>query len=205
MKRFISTLLILFTLTVPFFAADSDDDFGDDYDDNYVYESNGNGDQFLKFSFMANFPLNFTNIDADGNKIHQLYTGAAFDLGYYRFFNSWFAVGGELTFASNWSIGEDLLCTVPITPGVLFQPSIGNFEFPIFINMGVGFESWANAKYFPSLATKVSAGAYYRITESWSAGITGNGMWVPQWFAKHPEWNFNALFASVSVGGRFHF
>ena len=202
MKRFISTFLTLCFIVLPIFS----EEIGDEYDDGYVYESNGKGDQFLKFDFAGIFPLGFKGTDSKtGAVTKQLQNGASFDLGYYRFLNKWFALGGEVTFTSNWSIGEKLLVTIPITSGVLFQPFAGNFEFPIYLNLGIGYESWANTKYFPSLAAKGSTGVYYRITEAWSAGASASFLWIPQWFKDNPEYNYNAKFIIASIGGRFHF
>lgn len=202
MKRFISSLLLLCCFAIPFFA----DEPGDEYDDGYVYESNGSGDQFLKFSFSGEYPVSFFKLDESTGKLkNQLSLGASFDLGYYRFLTKELAVGGELTFSSNWSIDKNLLVTIPITGGILFQPSVGNFEFPIFVNAGIGFETWANERYFPSFAAKASAGCYYRITESWSAGLNIGGIFIPQIYRKTPEKNHMGYFALISLGGRFHF
>lgn len=202
MKRFISILTLLCLCTIPFFA----DEPGDEYDDGFVYESNGNGDQFLKFDFSGIFPLNFYGTDPKtGDQTKQLSPGASFDIGYYRFFNKWFAVGGEFTFTSNWSIGEKLLIMIPITPGILIQPSAGNFEFPIYLNAGISYEAWANNKYFPSFALKSTAGVYYRIAEAWSFGASGSFMGIPQWFKDTPEYNYDGLFITATIGGRFHF
>lgn len=202
MKRFISTILLLCCIATPFFA----DEPGDEYDDGYVYESNGSGDQFLKFSFSGEYPLSFFLKDEKTGKLNnQLRLGASFDLGYYRFLSKTFAVGGEVTFCSNWSIDDNLLITLPITPGILFQPTVGNFEFPLYLNVGIGFESWVNEKYFPSFAAKGSAGCFYRFTESWSAGVNVCGLFVPQFYRKKPECNHMGYFAIISLGGRFHF
>lgn len=201
MKRFLSILLILCTFSIPFFA----DESADEYDDGYVYERNGAGDQILKFSFAGTYPLGFFKTNPQTGELqNQLYFGASFDVGYYRFITNWFAVGADASFTSNWSIGEKLLCTIPVTPGVLFHPTLGNFEFPIYLNAGLGFETWANYKYFPSFAGKASAGCYYRFTDSWSAGIAASGIVIPMIY-KDKSLNHVGYFASVSVGGRFHF
>lgn len=203
MKRFISTLILLCCFTIPFFA----DEPGDEYDDGYIYETNGTGDQYIKFSFSGVYPFNFfVKNESTGKLENQLNLGAGFDLGYYRFLLKNFAIGAEINFTSNWSIDENLLITLPITAGVLFQPTIGKFEFPIYLNAGVGFETWANEKYFPSFAAKGSAGCYYRITESWSAGLSASGIFIPQFFSgENKKYNHIGYFALVSLGGRFHF
>ena len=125
MKRFISILFSLILCTSALFSQDYNDE--DEYDDGYVYEQNGAGDQFLKIDMGASFPLNF------GNK---LYVGAAASIGYYYFLSNNFAVGGDLILGYNLSIGKKPLVTVPVTFGLLYQPYIGKFEFPFMLNVG---------------------------------------------------------------------
>lgn len=198
MKRF---FIILFTtLLISGFAFAQEDD-GDEYDDGYVYEANGAGDQFLKFGLGGQAPLNFGGSVRKGNG--SLYWGGDIELGYYRFFNSWFGVGGEITLAYNLSVGNKILVMLPITGGVLLQPSIGKFEFPCFFNVGLAYETWQNMNYFPSFTAKASVGAFYRINESFSVGVSGNGLWIPQWF-KDSSKNWNGLFADINVTVRYH-
>lgn len=201
MKRLLSLLFTSLILVTAVFA----DEPGDEYDDGFVYEQNGAGDQFLKFDFSGCFPI--TSSDSNSSIIHngQLTPGFSFDLGYYKFLNKWFAVGGEVTFTSNWSIGEKLLTTIPFCAGVLMQPSAGNFEFPIYLNVGISYHSWANNKYFPGLTTKATAGVFYRITEAWSAGISGSFFWEPEWYNNPSYKNTSVLLSTVNIGGRFHF
>ena len=54
MKRFISIISAILLLSSAVFAED-DYDGGDFYDDDYVYEQNGAGDQFLKIDISALF------------------------------------------------------------------------------------------------------------------------------------------------------
>lgn len=192
MKRFISVVFALTLFTICAFAATSQ---GDEYFDDYNYEQNDAGDQFIKFSLNGLFPLNF-----DGH----LYTGGAINVGYYKFIGRKLAVGGEGTLSYNVSLGIDILYMAPFTFGVMYQPEIGKFEFPLTAGIGVGFESWANMMYFPAPTIKASAGAYYRITEGFSAGVEGTFLCLPQW-TKTKEENFTALFATAAIGIRFHF
>lgn len=191
MKRFISTILLLLITSTAIFAQTE----GDVYEDDYVYEQNGAGDQFIKINLNVQIPLNF-----DG----QLYTGGAIELGYYRFLNSWLAVGGELNASYNVSIGNKVLVMLPILGGVMFQPTYDKFEFPIFVNIGMGYETWQNIDYFPSLVFKLSGGAYYRLNEICSFGLNMDYMLMPQFFEDSSQ-NFAANFLSLSIGARYHF
>lgn len=195
MKRILSILLTLLMFCGAVFA----DDQGDEYEDDYVYETNGSGDQFIKIGLGAIIPLNFV---VDGQ--NKLYTGGNLELGYYRFLNKWLAVGGEISPSYNVSIGKKILVMLPFTFGAMFQPTYGNFEFPIYVTAGIGYETWQSEDYFPSLVAKFSAGAYYRINEICSVGLSTSLMWVPQWFSD-PKLNKNGLFENVLIGARYHF
>ena len=142
-------------------------------EDGYVYEQNGPGDQFLKIDLVANFPLNFGQ---------QRYVGGLVSIGYYKFLDQYFAIGGDVLVGYNLSIGKKPLFSVPITFGAMFQPYVGKFEFPLMLNIGIATISCQSMTYFPALAAKFTGGAYYRINESWSVGLSSTTYWVPQFF-----------------------
>ena len=194
MKRFFSLLLIFLTISTFIFC--QEDDYDDDtYEDDYYYATNGSGDQFLKINIGANFPLNFKG---------QLNPGGKATIGYFRFLTGNLAIGGELNLTYNVSIGEKILVMLPFTFGVMFQPYVGKFEFPLYAEIGFGNQTWQNMEHFPSFVTKASVGAYYRITDSISFGIASDFFWVPQWF-KDTSKNFNGLFETAELGLRYHF
>ena len=89
MKKIISILVLFAIATTAIFAQSEDNTIPseDPIEENFVYKMNGKGDQYIKIGIMPNFPLNF------GDK---LYVGGAAYLGYYRYLNSWLALGGEL-------------------------------------------------------------------------------------------------------------
>lgn len=193
MKRFISILLTVCLCTTAIFAYEYDDD--DDYDDGYVYEQNGAGDQFLKIDIMGTFPLNF-----DG----QLHTGGGLALGYYRFLSSNFGLGGSAIIGYNVTIGKKSLVTFPVTFGALYQPYAGKFEFPMTLEIGFATSSCQGLTYFPGFAAKATGGVYYRFTEAWSAGLSGSAFWLPQW-KKDSDLTRHGLFATGGLCARYHF
>lgn len=203
MKRFISILSVILLLSASVFA--DNDYFEDDeeYDDGYVYEQNGAGDQFLKIDLGANIPLNFNG---------KVYVGAAASVGYYYFLNQYFAVGGDAILGYNLSIGKKPLITVPITFGAMYQPTLGKFEFPLFLNIGFASTTCQNMTYFPSFSVKFSAGAYYRYSESWSFGLSTNSFLISQWYNdSDKKWfgasekNTTGLFTTLGLSVRYHF
>ena len=193
MKRFFSLIIIILTFSTVLCAQDWNDEL--DEDEVFVYSTNGAGDQFLKINLGAVFPLNFKG---------QLKTGGMASIGYFRFLSETFAVGGELSATYSISIGQKVLVMLPFTFGVMFQPYIGKFEFPMFAQVGIANQTWQNMEIFPTLTTKLSAGAYYRLTDSVSLGLSTDFFWIPQWF-KDSSKNFNGLFQTAEIGLRYHF
>ena len=86
----------------------------------------------------------------------------------------------------------------------MFQPYVGRFEFPLYAEIGVANETWQNMEHFPSFVTKLSAGAYFRITDSVSVGLFTDFFWIPQWF-KDSSKNYNGFFETAEIGLRYHF
>lgn len=209
MKRIFFIVSLFLILTVPLFAKAKDknppesDENGDEKEEvqDFSYTINGKGDQFIKIALMPNFPLNFGGIP-DG----QMYVGGAAQLGYFRFLNSWLALGGELMVGYNPTIGSNSFVYVPITFGVLFQPRVWKFEFPIIQSIGMAFETCANKKYFPGFVTKTEAGAYFRMNDSWSFGLGCEFLYLPEWnpSTKGAD-NDYGLFMTIVVGARYHF
>ena len=223
MKRFFSILIILLGFTNLFFAQeaeesplfdespaieedtaveeepaveDEDPQLDEEISDVYVYDTNGAGDQFLKISLGGIFPLNFKK---------QLNPGGAATLGYYRFLSKNIAVGGEFGATYNLSIGEKVLIMIPFTFGIMYQPYINKFEFPLYAEIGFATQTWQSMEIFPTFAAKLSAGVYYRVSDSVSLGASSDFLWIPQLFARNPSKNFNGLFQTVNVGLRYHF
>ena len=194
MKRFISILSAILLLSAAIFADDYYDD-EEEYDDGYIYEQNGAGDQFLKIDLGANFPLNFGK---------QLHVGAAASVGYYYFLSNNFAVGGDAILGYNLSIGKKPIVTIPITFGAIYQPYVGKFEFPLMLNVGFATVTCQQMMYFPALSVKASAGAFYRWSESWSFGLSTHGYWIPLWYT-NKEYNDNGFFATADLSVRYHF
>lgn len=173
---------------------DSPDVYDDEYD--YVYLQNDVGDQFINIRLMPNFPLNFDN---------KLKIGGQVTVGYGRFLTPWLALGVELAFGYNPTIGSNLLTYIPMSVGVTFLPAIKKFEFPITFNVGMVATNYLANTFFPGLMLRCGAGCYYRINESWSAGIEGFFTYMPQWYFKEPEKNDYLNLASVSAGVKYHF
>lgn len=194
MKKLLILLCSLALLTGVVYAEESDE-----YDSDFVYETNGSGDQYFRISLLGNIPLNF-NIDGQ----QKLYVGGTASFAYYRFLNSWLALGGEISPTFNHTIGNNDLTTVPMLMGVTVLPTIGKFEFPVSLAAGIAFETCQNMTYFPGFAAKAGLGAYYRATEMWSFGLECHFTYLPQWYTD-PKYNKTAMFIVPGISARYHF
>lgn len=200
MKKFIAICCTVFLFSTAVFSQEQDED-----DDRFAveYRMNEPGDQFINIGLMVTFPLNFGG-DFPLYREGQLSTGGAGTIGYHRFLTSWFAVGLDVSFGYNPTIGENMFTYVPFVFCFTVQPTIKKFEFPITMGIGAAVESYLNRTYFPGLTLKPEAGIFYRVTPSWSFGIKGNFMYLPQWY-EDSENNDHGNFSSVVIATRYHF
>lgn len=200
MKKFIAICCTVFLFSTAVFSQEQDED-----DDRFAveYRMNESGDQFINIGLMVTFPLNFGG-DFPLYREGQLSTGGAGTIGYHRFLTSWFAVGLDVSFGYNPTIGENMFTYVPFVFCFTVQPTIKKFEFPITMGIGAAVESYLNRTYFPGLTLKPEAGIFYRVTPSWSFGIKGNFMYLPQWY-EDSENNDHGNFSSVVIAARYHF
>ena len=198
MKRFLYSLLLIFLSASFMYAQKSgdEDDGGDYYEPSYDYKMNGSGDQYIKIALMGVFPQNFSD---------KLSAGGAAEIGYHRFLTELFALGFDVQFGYNPTIGSNMFTYVPMTFTGTFQPYFGKFEFPLTLGVGAALESYLNRNYFPGLILKAQAGAFYRVMENWSFGIESEYIYMPQWYVEHPEWNDYGLFLTVGLIARYHF
>lgn len=200
MKKFIAICCTVFLFSTAVFSQEQDED-----DDRFAveYRMNEPGDQFINIGLMVTFPLNFGG-EFPLYREGQLSTGGAGTIGYHRFLTSWFAVGLDVSFGYNPTIGENMFTYVPFVFCFTVQPTIKKFEFPITMGIGAAVESYLNRTYFPGLTLKPEAGIFYRVTPSWSFGIKGNFMYLPQWY-EDSENNDHGNFSSVVIAARYHF
>lgn len=200
MKKFIAICCTVFLFSTAVFSQEQDED-----NDRFAveYRMNEPGDQFINIGLMVTFPLNFGG-DFPLYREGQLSTGGAGTIGYHRFLTSWFAVGLDVSFGYNPTIGENMFTYVPFVFCFTVQPTIKKFEFPITMGIGAAVESYLNRTYFPGLTLKPEAGIFYRVTPSWSFGIKGNFMYLPQWY-EDSENNDHGNFSSVVIAARYHF
>lgn len=217
MRRFLALFCALFMISSFVFADDDDadisisddidqerpDDDGDDADVRIAVNLNEPGDQYIKIGLMVTWPLNFGGsfpLYRDG----KLSIGGAGSLGYHRFIRSWWALGVDVFFGYHPTIGENIFTYIPFVINTTVQPVFRRFEFPLTVGVGAAMENYLSRTYFPGLIIKGQAGVFFRATPSWSFGLEGDFMYMPQWY-DDPKHNDYGIFGSAVMSARYHF
>lgn len=199
---------------------DDDDDFYDDNDDyydenqkeheensdvNYIINKTRAGDQCIKISLAVNIPTNFGN--PWPTKDGKLKMGGLGTIGYHYFLTDWFAVGADVGFGFNSTIGGNTFNFIPVVFCATVQPSIRNFEFPISIGIGMAYESYINKSYWPGLVIKPEVGVHYKLSQGWSVGCDVSYTVLPQlgntWGTGKK--NTYGRFVTVAACARYYF
>ncbi|MBQ0039901.1 MAG: hypothetical protein KBS64_05700 [Treponema sp.] len=223
MKR-IATLLSVCLLAVSFAAAQaslpkiqftqSEENAGDEYDDGeyeegdifFDYGMNLAGDQYIKIGLGIDIPLNFPDPVAVFKRDSQLRMGGIGMLGYHSFITQKVALGFDLGFAFNMTIGGHTFNTVPFIFTATYEPTIKRWAFPMSLGLGFAWESYNSKNYFPGLLIKPEAGVHFRVSENWSLGLETGVMLLPQLNALHGEGNNRiGYFWTTNVVARYMF
>lgn len=164
---------------------------------------NEKGDQYIRISLMAVFPLNFGG-SFPLYEHGQISIGGAGELGYHRFLTSWFAIGADVSFGYNPTLEKNTFTYVPLVITATFQPTIWRFEFPITIGIGMAYETYLKYNYFPGFVFKPQFGVFYRATPGWSFGLETEFILMPQTFSDS-KYNVTGCFQTLGLGARYHF
>lgn len=204
MKRLLSIAVILLTCTFTSFAQT------EDYDSIYFeqdYIENNAGDQNIRLALGIVLPLNFPDFQSLFDSYGaQLSTGGMGTLGYHRFIAKDFAIGFDISFGFNATIGEHIFSYTPILFSATYQPVWKKLEFPLTLNLGFAWESYNNDNYFPGLVVKPEAGVHYRFNQDWSAGIEASYIFMPQFCELYGSGkNYYGQFATISAVARYYF
>lgn len=164
---------------------------------------NEKGDQYIRISLMAAFPLNFGG-SFPLYEHGQISIGGAGELGYHRFLTSWFAIGADVSFGYNPTLEKNTFTYVPILLTATFQPAIGRFEFPVTIGIGMAYETYLKYNYFPGFVFKPQFGVFFRASPGWSFGLETEFLLMPQIY-DDSKYNFVGCFQTLGIGARYHF
>jgi hypothetical protein len=167
---------------------------------NFEYEPIRKGDQFIRISIGPAFSLfNFGGDGADTN----MKTGGSGTIGYSRFINSHVALGGELVFAFNPTLGENLYFNLPIVFGGTYVFIFDRIQVPVSLSAGAAFQTYNARTYFGPII-KPEAAVWFQYSPEWSYGLSTAWSIIPQ-FYKDSSDNRTGNFIDVKAGFRYHF
>ena len=169
-----------------------------------IYYETEAGDQYLRIALAPGFPLNFGNPFTDDGKLK---VGGAASLGYHYFLFTNFAVGADVAFGFNVTLGGNIFNYVPILATATYQFSIKNFEIPITLGVGMAWETYGNKTYWPGLVVKPQVGLHYRIGASWSVGGDISYSWMPEFLHLYDssKQDIHGQFLSIDLVARYYF
>jgi hypothetical protein len=200
MKRLLLILSFCICFCIPAFsqevaepAVPQEPEQPDEYpQSDYVFRLNQQGDSFLGIQLSVQIPF-----------IKKLNVGGAGGIMFSRFLTDYFALGGELDFSYETTIGSNVYYFIPILVKGTFVIPVNKFEFPISLAMGFAFQSYINRNYY-GFVIKPEIGAFYRFSPGWSVGLTAGVNILPQWYIKSSN-NRTGVILSTSACVRFHF
>ncbi len=210
MKRFLAFLILLLTFSFALIAqeseipaeptqpensevpAESPKEPEVQTDEDYVFQMNQPGDWFIKVSVNGGFPIQPSTMNF----------GLDLNLGFYYFFTDFFALGGDISFAYNPTVGEKVFYCIPFMSQAVFQYTIGKFEIPLFLGFGGAIERH-NSNFYFGMIIKPEIGLFYRLNPDWSLGATCGVSIMPQWY-KNPEYNYTGYILDAGISVRYH-
>jgi hypothetical protein len=176
--------------------------------DIYIPDMYTSGDQTVNISLGAVIPTVFLNRGSVIDHNINPPIGYILSAAYIRFLGSNFFLGGEIGFASAYTLGENALYIIPIGARVGWQFVFRRFEFPLYAAIGMAPQRYLDREYF-GMYLKGAASAYYRIHPNWSFGISADWSWFPQWPMEDgkriPDKDIDANLFNVMLSARYHF
>ena len=191
MKRFVLAILVVLLLgTVPVFARNS------------YYLT---GDTIFAIRAGVNFPtfISFFRDSEMGTKTFEdthLKLGGNASLAYQGFLNESFALGGQVEYAFNYSVGGKILTTVPITVKLTYVPvQTGSFDLAVSLNLGFAFIRYNEGKLLAPFASATLTPGFF-FNENWGLGIESGLMVSMENYSKSDvKYNQSAFTALMPV------
>ncbi|MDR0550979.1 MAG: hypothetical protein LBG72_03050 [Spirochaetaceae bacterium] len=207
------------------YAQDADDGEGEE-DGDYIkrggidwtgrYSTYTSGDKIFGIRVGIVFPLFFVMNDDKFNKSISGYgegsndmhigIGGTGSLSYTQFISPHIFLGGEIQGSFAGTLAEKLICFIPISIKGGYQWTLGRFEFPLSLNIGMETHTYSaseNPAYW-GFFMKGQGSAFFRFNHDWSFGISLGWWWVPEWH-KDKSQNVDGHFMDIMLAARYHF
>lgn len=200
MKRYIIIFVLALAGLIPAMAQESDTPAKPD--STFVYEPIRKGDQFIRMGLGLGVPL--FNMSSNGvEPSTNIQLGGTGIIGYSRFLNSKIALGGEIAFSFNPTLGDNLFFYLPITFKATYAFVYKRIHIPVSLAVGCAFQTYNTTNFFGPII-KPEIGAYYQFSPDWSYGATAAWNIIPQ-FYKNGDGNRTGNILDVALGVRYHF
>ena len=168
----------------------------------FVYEAIRKGDQFIRMGLGASFSL--FNMTPDGIETKtNMKSGGTGTIGYSRFLNSRIALGGDIAFSFNPTLGSNLYFYLPMTFKATYAFVFDRIHVPVSLGAGFAFQTYNTTNYFGPIV-KPEVGAYFQYSPDWSVGVSLGWNIIPQWY-EDGENNRTGNILDAVIGMRYHF
>ena len=161
-----------------------------------------NGDSVFSIRAGVDFPafISFYK-DPDRGTVFfddpHLKLGGFASLAYQGFISEYFALGGELGYAFNYSRSGLLLTTVPITVKLSYLPvQTGKFDLALGLNLGGAFIRYDEGKYFAPVASVTLNPTLY-FNETWGIGVETGLMVTSEFYGSNNVKSNRSAFAGL--------
>jgi hypothetical protein len=204
--------LVLYAQDAPYDETIPDDDDNGSQSDSdygrYIPDMYTKGDQSITVSLGTIFPTVFLNNGTVINHNFSPPVGGVLSLAYTYFLGPNIFLGGEVGFASAFTLGKNAFYMIPFGLRAGWQFVFSRFEFPVYGVIGMAPQKYLDYGYF-GMYLKGAVSAYYRYNPNWSFGISADWSWYPQWPMKDgkriPEKDIDANIVGVLLSARYHF
>jgi len=168
----------------------------------FDYEPIRKGDQIIRITLGTG--LSLFNLTPDGIETEtNLNPGGSGNIGFSRFVTNRIALGGEIAFAFNTTIGANLYFYLPITFTAGYELVFNRIHVPLSVAVGGVFQTYSTTNYFgPILRPEI--GVYWQYSPAWSFGAQTGWNVIPQWYADGSN-NRTGNILGLSAGFRYHF
>lgn len=200
MKRYIILFLIVLAGLFPVTAQEVETPTKPDA--TFEYEPIRKGDQFIRMGLGLGIPL--FNLSSNGiDTSTNLLLGGTGIIGYSRFLNSKIALGGEIAFSFNSTLGDNLFFYLPITFKATYAFVYKRIHIPLSLGAGFAFQTYNTTNFFGPII-KPEVGAYFQYSPDWSFGASAAWNIIPQ-FYNDGNGNRTGNILDVALGVRYHF
>jgi len=200
MKRLITTIVLAFAGLSLAFAQTAGTPAKPE--SNFQYEPIRKGDQFIRMGLGPSISL--FNLTPDGIETDtKMKMGGTGTVGYSRFINTKVALGGEIAFSFNPTLGENLYFYLPLTFKATYAFVFNRIHVPVSLATGFAFQTYNSTSYFGPIL-KPEAGAYFQYSPDWSFGVSLGWNIIPQWYKDGANNRTGNILESV-IGVRYHF